>query len=107
MTYQKIKEKLVEQDKVIEKRAFQFFTIKFAIFVLLGVILLVQITAKTMPFQFTIIEGLIGIFVFLWTFDYICEDSSRLVKMRKAVNLFPVLLVLNIVEYLVLRFFNF
>ena len=107
MTYQKIKEKLVEDKKMLSPRELRKFVLK-VITMELGVVFdLSLLVFSIVNSSLTIIVIFLAILAFNWVFDWIVEDPPILQKIQKYCRFWWIPYILLVTIYLVLAFYGF
>lgn len=107
MTYQKIKEKLVDTEKVLTAKELRSLTTKLALFIFGICMILTTLTIKVFGASLTIVVIFLSILSYLWTFDYMLTDVNVLRKFQKTLKLWWLTYIVLVAEYIVLTIFRF
>lgn len=107
MTYQKIKEKLVEDKKMLSPRELRKFVLKVTMMELGVVFDLSLLVFSIVNSSLTIIVIFLAILAFNWVFDWVVEDPPILQKIQNYCRFWWIPYILLVAIYLVLAFYGF
>jgi len=107
MVYQKIKEKLVEEEKVLTSKQLVKLTIRLGLIVGCFAMMLGLLASCTLGMGVALFVLIGGVAAYAWFFDMFAESPDSATKFLKLSKLWPLILILFAAEYVVLKFFNF
>lgn len=107
MTYQKVKEELVNKRKVISSKDLKKLSINLFLMVL-GVACCISLPLMCiLGSGFAIISLIACLFIYLQVFNMLCEDEESIGKIRKFVKLWIIPYILFIGIFFTLKYFKF
>ena len=107
MTFEKIKQELVTNQKRMSLKDFNKFTINLAL-AFLGICLTLGMCTYTLlGLPFTIVIILLSIIAYSWMFDVVIDDEKTGARIVKFAKLWWLMFVLFIVVFFVLKAFRF
>jgi hypothetical protein len=107
MTYQKIKEAVVEEQKRLTNKKLRVFVIKLALSFLCLSFALCLATSQILSFQFTILIMFLALFAFSTTLNMFVEDEASGKRIMRFANFWWIWLIVTVIIYLVLKYFRF
>ncbi len=107
MIYQKIKEKLVDEEKVLTSKQLIKLTVRLGLIVGGTAMMLGLLASCTMGMGVALFVLIGGVAAYAWFFDMFAESPDSAAKFLKLSKLWPIIIVLFVAEYLALRLFNF
>ena len=107
MVYQKIKERLVEEEKVLTSKQLSKLTVRLGLVVICLDLMMALLSMSTLGMGVTIFILIGGVLVYAWFFDMFAESPGSAVRFLKVTKLWPLLYVLFLAEFVALKFFNF
>lgn len=107
MVYQKIKEKLVDEEKVLTSKQLSKLTLRLGLVVICLDLMMALLSMSTLGMGVTIFVLIGGVIAYAWFFDMFAESPQSALRFLKVTKLWPLLCILFLVEYVALKFFNF
>lgn len=107
MTYQRIKENLVDEQKAITEKNLKKLVIRLALFILGAILCLSFSVYKLLGLFATLVVILGGVFTYSCLLDYCVEDTKNIKKVSIISRLWIIFPIVFVVLYLVFNYFNF
>lgn len=107
MTFDKLKETVVDKEKFATQKELVKMLINLALSILTYSLALGLAINSILGYRVLIVLLLIAVFGFLWTCDLAAENKENFKKVEKLTKFWWSGLVLTVVVYVVLRMYNF
>lgn len=107
MTYQKVKVKLVEEDKLLTSKQLSRLALQLGLMLIAFSLMLGLLTMSTLGFPVTVLVLVACLFSYSWIFEMFTESEASLRKFMKLSKFWPLFYVLVLGEYLLLHALRF
>lgn len=107
MVYEKIKDKLVREQKILTSKQLRKLAIRLGIITVIVTLMVALLSISTVGAGVTLFVMIGGVFAYAGFFDMFAEIPDSALKFLKWSKLWPLLILLFAGEYFALVFFNF
>ena len=107
MTYQKIKDTLVNEKNIMTEKDFKKLLISMGLSFMGFMLALNIVVVATIGLSFSILIGIIGVVMFMVLLDFLIEESEKIPKIRKLTKFWWITYILAFVVWLSLKYLGF
>lgn len=107
MTFEKIKEDVVDEKKWITAKQLKIFAINLGLSMACLGFLLSLLAVCTVGLEVSFFVILFAVLGYMFIFDYCAEDEKTLKILLKLSKFWWIILLLNVLLYMVLNYFHF